>query len=133
MCNNLSLTPTDLEALESLLLENGIGTAESITQAKLESEGLGLFIRSLVGLDREAAKAAMNQFLNGKTWTANQIEFVNLIINHLTENGTMDPALLYKSPFVDITPSGPESIFTSSQVDDLIAILKNVRNSALTV
>lgn len=129
--NNLSLTPTDLEALETLLLENGIGTTESIAQAKLESEGLGLFIRSLVGLNREAAKAALNQFLNGKTWTANQIEFVNLIINHLTENGTMDPALLYESPFVEITPSGPESIFTSAQVDDLIAILKNVRNSAL--
>ncbi len=73
----------------------------------------------------------MNQFLNGKTWTSNQIEFVNLIVNHLTENGTMDPAMLYESPFVDITPLGPDSIFTSSQVDDLIAILTNVRNSAL--
>lgn len=74
----------------------------------------------------------MNRFLNGKTWTANQIEFVNLIVNHLTENGTMDPAMLYESPFIDITPLDPDGIFTSTQIDDLIAILKDVRNSART-
>ena len=28
----------------------------------------------------------------GKTLTANQIEFVNLIVDHLTEHGVMDPA-----------------------------------------
>ena len=40
------------------------------------SEGLGLFVRSLVGLDREAAKGALGGFLAGKTLSANQIEFV---------------------------------------------------------
>jgi len=39
----------------------------------------------LVGLDREAAKKAFAVFLNGSTLSASQIEFINLIIDHLTE------------------------------------------------
>ena len=37
---------------------------------------LGLFIRSLVGLEREAAKEALAGFMDGRTLTANQIEFI---------------------------------------------------------
>ena len=54
--------------------------AEDIERAEAESQGLGLFVRSLVGLDREAAKEALAGFLAGKTLSANQIEFVNLIV-----------------------------------------------------
>jgi type I restriction enzyme R subunit len=129
--NNIPLQSQDISELERLLVENGIGTEEYIEQAKQNNEGLGLFIRSLVGLNRQAAKDAMNKFLNGKTWTANQIEFINLIVNHLTENGTMDPAMLYESPFTDVTPLGPDGIFTSAQIDELLAILIAVRNAAL--
>ena len=50
----------------------------------------------------------------GKTLTANQIEFVNLIVDHLTEHGVMDAALLYESPFTDLTPQGPDGLFTST-------------------
>ena len=49
-------------------------------------------MRSLVGLDRGAAKEALAGFLAGKTLAANQIEFVNLIVDHLTEHGVMDAA-----------------------------------------
>jgi len=90
-----------------------------------------LFRSSLVGLDRQAAKEVMNKFLNGKEWTGNQIEFINLIVNHLTENGTMDPAMLYESPFTDVTPQGPDGIFTSAQIDKLLEILSQVRDAAL--
>ena len=41
---------------ERMLAESGIGAAEDIERAAAESHGLGLFVRSLVGLDREAAK-----------------------------------------------------------------------------
>lgn len=63
--------------------------------------GRGLFVRSLAGLEREAAKAAFAGFLAVRTLNANQIEFVNLIIEHLTERGAMDPRRLYESPFTD--------------------------------
>ncbi|WP_208862864.1 type I restriction-modification enzyme R subunit C-terminal domain-containing protein [Micromonospora chersina] len=89
-----------------------------------------LFIRSLVGLDREAATEAFGEFLAGRTLTANQINFVNLIITHVTQNGVMEPAGLYESPFSDIAPHGPDSIFPSADVDRLITILNSVRDAA---
>jgi type I restriction enzyme, R subunit len=128
---NKPLTPIDLAELERMLAESGVGTAEDIERAKRESKGLGLFVRSLVGLDREAAKAALAGFLAGKTLGANQIEFLNLIVNHLTEHGVMEPARLYESPFTDLTPQGPEALFTGVEVDELIALLASVRATAV--
>ena len=73
----------------------------------------------------------MAGFLVGKTLSANQIEFVNLIVNHLTEHGVMDAALLYESPFTDLTPHGPDGLFSSAQVDELMAVLAAVRSTAV--
>jgi type I restriction enzyme R subunit len=127
---NRPLTTADLEALEQMLLAEGIGSREDVRRAKEEAEGLGLFVRSLVGLDREAAKEAFATFLGGKTFTANQIEFVNLIINHLTEHGCMDPATLYESPYTDYHPQGVDGLFSSTQAGELVAVLEDVRRHA---
>lgn len=108
----------------------GVGGAEQIARATKESEGLGIFVRSLVGLDREAAKEALGDLTSGKPLTANQIEFTNLIVNHLTEKGIMDASLLYESPFTDIVPQGPEALFTSAQIDKLMHALERVKASA---
>jgi type I restriction enzyme R subunit len=128
---NIALTSSDLNELERMLFESGIGRQEDIAQAKEVSQGLGLFVRSLVGLDREAAKQSFATFLSGKTLTANQIEFINLIINHLTEHGSMQAALLYESPFTDLAPQGPDGLFTSTQIDELIATLEQITATAL--
>ena len=128
---NKALTTADLTELEHMLVESGVGAAEEIGRAKSESQGLGLFVRSLVGMDREAAKSALGGFLNGKTWNASQIEFVNLIVNHLTEHGVMEAARLYESPFTDITPHGPDGLFSTAQVDALFATLEAVRATAV--
>jgi len=77
-----------------------IATQRSVDQA----EGLGLFVHSLVGLDRATAVEAMLDFLNNKTLCANQIEFINMIIEYLIQHGAMTAAQLYESPFTDIAP-----------------------------
>jgi type I restriction enzyme R subunit len=105
--------------------------AQADERAKQESHGLGLFVRSLVGMDREAAKRAFATFLAKQPFTANQIEFVDMIVNHLTQYGTMDADLLYESPFTDIAPQGPDGVFTSDQVDELVALLSHVRELTL--
>jgi type I restriction enzyme R subunit len=128
---NEPLTATDLSELERMLAESGCGSAEFLEKAKVESNGLGLFVRSLVGLDREAAKIAFAKFLAGGTLRANQIQFVDEIINHLTEHGTMDAARLYESPYIDFSPQGVEGVFSPTQVDELISVLEEVRGRAI--
>jgi len=91
---------------------------------------MGLFVRSLVGLDREAAKRAFDEFITGKTMTANQIQFVNLVIEYLTQSGWMIAAQLYECPFTDFSPKGVEGVFGPEQVSHLIGILDEIRNRA---
>lgn len=128
---NRALTAADLAELERILGESGVGAPEDIRRAAEQAQGLGLFVRSLVGLDRQAAKEAMTGFLDGKALGANQIEFVNLVVDHLTEHGAMDAARLYESPFTDLTPRGPDGLFSSAQVDELLAAIEGVRRTAI--
>ncbi|HEX8823170.1 MAG TPA: DEAD/DEAH box helicase family protein [Archangium sp.] len=128
---NEPLTPLDLTELERMLAENGVGGTDDLRRATQEAHGLGLFVRSLVGLDREAAKRALAGFLAGSRLGANQIEFVNLIVEHLTEHGVMEPTLLYESPFTDVTPQGPEGLFTSTQVNELVSLLERIKATAV--
>lgn len=127
---NRPLTPTDLDELERMLRNSGIGTAEDIERAKTDSEGLGLFIRSLVGLDRGAAKEAFAGFLAGKTLRPAQLEFIDLIVDHLTEQGAMRPDRLYEPPFTHISAQGVEGVFRDDEVDGLIRVLEEVRQCA---
>ena len=126
---NQPLTPSDLDELERMLIEAG-GSSEVIQQASEQSQGLGIFIRSLVGLDRETAKQAFSQFVVGTTANSSQLEFINLIVEYLTENGVMEPARLYESPFTDISPQGPESVFGIAKVSEIVELLEEIRERA---
>jgi type I restriction enzyme, R subunit len=103
-----------------MLLEAGTGTPEDIERAKREGLTLGLSLRSLVGLDREAAKGSLNELLQGKKPSANQIEFINLIVDYLTQRGWMEPSSLYESPFTDISSRGVEGVFAPRDVEHLL-------------
>lgn len=128
---NEPLTQVDLAQLESVLLESGVGTEADIATAKEASHGLGLFVRSLIGLDRQAAVKVFEGFLAGWNPTARQIEFVNEIVHHLTEHGAMTADRLYESPYVDFSPQGVDGVFAPTQVEKLIAILDEVRERAV--
>jgi len=128
---NKPLTAADLAELERMLADSGLGGPDEIRRAAAEAQGLGLFVRSLVGMDRGAAKEALGGFIAGTSLAANQIEFVNLIVDHLTEHGVVEPGRLYESPFTDVTPRGPEGLFSSAQFDELMRALEAVRATAL--
>jgi len=128
---NEPLTTDDIVELERLMLDAGVASRELLDEAKKESEGLGLFVRSMIGMDRSAAKRAFDGFISGKSLAANQIEFIDLVINYLTEHGTMDPVLLYESPFTDSHSLGVEGIFTDDdEVAELIKTLESITRNA---
>lgn len=127
---NAPLTEADLAELERMLGESGELDEATLTRSVDQADGLGLFVRSLVGLDREAAKGALSSFLSDKTLCANQIEFINMVIEHLTRHGEMTAAQLYEPPFTDVAPRGPDILFTSDRLNDLILILDDVKARA---
>jgi len=126
---NERLTEKDLDALHELLIQAGAGTPTELSKLRVGNE-LGLFVRSMVGLDREAAKRAFDGFLTGKTLTANQIQFMNLVIDNLTQAGWMRAAQLYESPFTDYSPRGIEGLFNPDQVGQLLGVLDEIRTRA---
>jgi type I restriction enzyme R subunit len=130
---NEPLTFADLEALEQMLIQAGVGTAEEVRQVAQQEHGLGLFVRSLIGLDRVAAKRAFSRFIEERQLNASQLDFVNLIIDHLTQCGWMRPEQLYSSPFTDEF-SGPNTVFIEQQVvEALISTLSAIRLNAAGV
>jgi type I restriction enzyme, R subunit len=122
---NEPLTPTDIAELERVFLSAG-ARPDEIEKVRKDG-GLGLFVRSLVGLDREAAKGVLAEFTAGKALSADQIQFVNMVVDYLTERGTMEPRLLYESPFTDIDPMGVEGVFDRNESTRLVTILREVR------
>jgi type I restriction enzyme, R subunit len=126
----MPLTAEDLERLETFFFEaDETGTREEFEKIYGQQESLSLFIRRLVGLDRKAAKEAFAVYLDDKVFTADQIRFVNYIIEHLTRNGTMDERLLYSSPYVDIHEMGVEGVFPKL-ADNIIGLIREINRSA---
>ncbi|KVU60482.1 DEAD/DEAH box helicase family protein [Burkholderia cepacia] len=127
---NQPLTQTDLDELEKMLLEAG-GTSVLISEAKEQCHGLGLFVRSLVGLDREAAMQAFAEFISGTTSSPNQIEFINLIVEELTQTGSVEPRRLFESPFTDVNAQGPLGVFPPAQITQIVQALEDIRHRAV--
>jgi type I restriction enzyme R subunit len=121
---NEPLTATDLKELERIFIEAGVD--ESALGALQAAGGLPHFVRRLVGLDREAAKRAFTGFLDGRRLTADQLEFLDLVIDHLTARGVMDPKLLYEAPFTDFDRNGVEGVFEQADVIRLVQILREI-------
>jgi type I restriction enzyme R subunit len=124
-----ALTPTDLVELERMLADAG-GTPELIQKAAEDKFGLGIFIRSLVGMEREAVAQAFSEVVAGTRATPDQIEFIELIVSELTTNGVMEAGRLYESPFLDISPQGPEGLFPMAKVDRMVQVLDEIRQRA---
>lgn len=53
-----------------------------------------------------------------------------LIVERLTTRGAVEPALLYRAPFTDYAPTGPDGLFTERQVTVLVVALRHVRATA---
>lgn len=126
---NQPLTQSDLIELEKMLLDAG-GTQLLINEAAEKSHGLGIFIRSLVGLDRETAMQAFSALIVGTTATPNQIEFINLIVQELTQNGVMEADRLFESPFTDLNVQGPFGVFPQAMVTQIVQVLTEIRERA---
>ena len=118
-----ALTKQDLQELEAILRAEGVADDEHLNQLN-EDGGLALFLRSLTGLDKSAAKDAFSKFVTQHQLNANQTEFLDLVIDSLTETGIVEPATFYESPFTDLDDMGIAGIFDREQTSEIIQIVR---------
>ena len=112
--HNQPLTATDLKGLEQTLIEIGNGDGETLYNNLIDHSGapsLAWFVRSMVGMDRNAAQEAFSKFLSDKSLTSQQIRFVEMIIDQLTARGVMEAEALYAPPFSNLHAGGPDGLF----------------------
>ena len=97
---NVPLTEADVKVLEGILWSE-VGTKQEY-EAEYGTKPLGEFVREIVGLDMNAAKAAFAEFLNDTNLDSRQIYFVNQIVEYIVHNGMMkDLSVLQETPFTD--------------------------------
>jgi type I restriction enzyme, R subunit len=129
---NRQITRQDLEELERLLFTaTEVGSRERFEKTFGDQRSLGALIRSLVGLDREAVSEAFGEFLHNTTYAAAQIRFIDQIISYLTQNGTMDPGLLYEPPFTDLHDEGLDGVFGDAGAPKIIHLLEEINHRAV--
>lgn len=121
------LTELDLRRLEEFLFSaRELESRQTFEWAYGKEANLGRFVRSLVGMDRAAAKSAFGKYLDGKTFSADQIQFVSFIVDALTENGVMDKTALFEAPFTDVHVRGLEGLFSQDEAAEILGTLDRI-------
>jgi type I restriction enzyme R subunit len=129
---NQPITARELEELERMMFEQGeLGTRDNFIKAYGE-QPLGKFIRSIVGLDIDAANAAFSKFINNPSLNVQQIRFVNMIVQYLSVNGTIDIEKLFEPPFTDIADNGIIGVFNTDQANEIKTVISNIDRKAAT-
>jgi type I restriction enzyme, R subunit len=128
---NRPITERELVELERILFDGQErGTKEDFVRELGSEQPLGAFIRSLLGLDMKAAKGAFAEFLDKGQLNADQVAFINQIIEYFHHEGVLDRQLLFESPFTDQHDEGVFGLFDDQKADRIIEIIDQVNGNA---
>jgi len=128
---NKPITELELSQLENILFNTRtVGTKQDYIDNYGEKP-LGEFIRGIVGLDVAAAQAAFSVFLQAGNLRADQMTFINSIINYLTRNGTIEKKMLFESPFTNVHDQGLLGVFDDADATKVIKLIDVVNDNAL--
>lgn len=131
LSTNHPITATELDILEKILFDGKErGSKDDFFKAYGE-QPLGQFIRSILGLEVEAAQVAFADFLKAGSLRADQMTFINNIISYLSKNGTIDKRMLFESPFTDINDQGLLGVFDDAEAVKIISIVDKINENAM--
>ncbi len=129
--NNISITSAELDELDRMLFEQGnIGSREEFVNIYGE-QPLGKLVRSIVGLDINAAKSAFGEILSLYPLNAQQIRFLDMVINYLSMNGVIDPGKLFEAPFTELNAEGITGLFEMDTAQRIIRLIEEVNENAV--
>lgn len=121
---NQPISVDELEQIRNLLFEEDADTAAHLDQV-LNGKSFVSFIRSIIGVDATTAKELFAEFINRPNVTAEQMTFMNKLIDFLTKNGSIDPEMLFDRPFTDINQDGVSGVFKNEDAEKIISIIHN--------
>lgn len=127
LCHNLPMTEADFAVLERVLTGD-LGSKEDYVEA-FKDKPLGILVRQIAKVDREAAMNAFAEFINDNALTQQQIVFVGKIVDYIVQNGFIEPAALNAAPFDN--PQRLVKLFNLQQQRKLYGVIANVKNNAL--
>ncbi len=127
---NETVTSVDIKELEKIIFAGDLGSREDFIKAYGTENPLGRFIRSIVGLDRNAAKEAFSDFLEKRRLSADQMTFIDQIIDYLTQDGILDAGKLMEVPFTDIHYDGVMGVFSVEEAEELKEIIEKINAKA---
>ncbi|MBP6754641.1 MAG: DEAD/DEAH box helicase family protein [Bacteroidia bacterium] len=128
--SNEPITAKELKLLEDILFDGDERGTRSDFIKEFGEEPLGVFIRGIIGLDVKAAQHAFAEFLQAGSLRADQMTFIQNIITYLTKNGTIEPSMLFESPFTDINDQGLLGLFDDGDAHKVISIIEKINENA---
>lgn len=128
--SNTPITESELLALETMLFDGEERGTKHEFIKEYGEQPLGVFIRSIVGMDIQAANEAFSEFIQRGNLRADQMTFIKNIISFLEKNGTIDKSMLFEPPFTDINDQGLLGVFDDADAHKVISILDHINHNA---
>lgn len=128
--NNIQITNDDLGELERMLLEQSNITHEELNKI-CDNLSLGVFIRSILGLERNVVSSIFAEFIEQSNYNSRQIDFINAIVNSFTINGVLEPKMLYQPPFTEIDSNSVDGLFNNTECDKIIMLMKEINTKSV--
>lgn len=125
--NNRSVLEAELKTLTSTILTEHPGVdLKTLNQFYGRTVGeLNMTIREIIGIDPQAIEQHFTDFLySHPQLTHQQVQFMNLLKQYLSEHGCITIEKLYEAPFTSVSHEGIDGVFKEQDIDDLASVLK---------
>lgn len=127
--NNEPVSEKDIQALEEMLfLEEDFSRQEY--EVLFDDKPVGLLVRSIMGLSRNAAKQAFAEFLDTTPLHPDQISFLNEVVEYLVKNGTLEPREMFDSPFTLHNDKGVVGVMGDELAGQVLDLVKRINKNA---
>lgn len=126
--HNFKVSKQDIAELAKIALGEDSNDLEEILSNEQE---LVRFIRQTVGLDKITVQKRFSKFLDNKQFTADQINFVRMIIDNIARNGILEPEDLYENPFTNIHFGGIDGLFEEKEREEIFHAVEVINQGVM--
>lgn len=124
--HNKPLTKLDLQKLEKVLWEE-LGSQEQY-EKEYGNKTISRLVREIVGMEKSEVEKEFSGFISKYYLNADQLTFVNLIIDYVSKNGYLEKQYLLEDPFKSVG-SITKLFSDKTQQQKLLDIIEEINRS----